>query len=324
MSIHAIHAFQESPSRPGEPTRIILADRRVLQQQQQQQGKTTIDDSFHGYSRLRVRIEIHPVSQSKYFHIIVQLYFEGNGKENKETNGTTDTVDLLFLAESRGSPHSDNQSPQRNHSNDGTTQPSSNLSPSGLVELSIGGELLVINVLSEQKSSGQKCGMGKNQSSGVCHCVTVRVSKGGKDVIPKKVRSLSEAVTPKEKQRKGGWLLGRLPPVRRVVTEDFYESQTSETRRSADPMRIDEEADDWMDRMIWFPIRSTPTVPDLPVAASPTTTVCLQSWSVKSISSRDVLMPPGSQNVLNGQEGTIVAQGVDDRQITRGMEFAWP
>ena len=326
----ALDAYQRKQSKPGEPTRIVLADRRTEQHPQQPKlGETkSNDESFKGYSKLRVRIEIHPVSNSSYFHIVVHLYFEATGNGNDEQHETTDAIELLFLAESRGRSNGNDHRPQRNNTYDDAAQLSSNLSPSGLVEISIGGELLVVHVLSEQKPSGQKGGVRQNQSLGLCHCVKVRVTKGERE------DALSQGEVSKEKadKKKNGnarWL-SRLSPFQTVVTEDDNSERDRRRRgrKSSDPMGMDEGADDWMDPMIWFPIRPTNApvqVPRPPSTTFPssTTTVCLQSWSVKSISSHEISMPPVTQNVFHGVEGTIEAQGMENDSVTRGMEFLW-
>jgi hypothetical protein len=310
----ALDAFQVRQSKPGEPTRIVLADRRTMEQPQVGEKKEK-DNSFKGYSKLRVRIEIHPVSNSKYFHIVVHLYFEATGHRNDEQNETTDAVELLFLAESRGSSNRNDQSPQGNNAYDDATQLPSNLSPSGLVEISIGGELLVVHVLSEQKSSGQKRSVGQNQRLGLCHCVTVRVTKGEGEDVHSQGEVLKETAD-KKKNGNSRWH-SLLSPFQTVVTEG--DNSLGEKRRRG-RKSSDEESDDWMDPMIWFPIRPT-TAPVPHAQGTPTTTVCLQSWSVKSISSHEVSMPPATQNVLHGIEGTIVAQGLENDCVTRGMEF---
>lgn len=314
-----LHAYQDTPFKQGDPTRIVLEDRRTLPRLLH--GKKQIANAFQGYSKLRVRIEIHPVSQSNYFHIVVNIYFETSGQGHGQPNDTTDGIELLFLAESRGGSNDNYQSSQRNNAYDSTAQLSSNLSPPALVEISIGGELLVVHVLSEQKSSGQNGSMGENQSFGLCHCVTVRVSKGQKEGLESLVKSSEEATNKKKVSNAARWLGSRTPSLPVVTADD--KDQGPRRRHRSDPIGMHEDADDWIDRMIWFPISSTSSPPARPPAMPPTTTVCLQSWSVKCISSQEILMSPADQNVFNGPEGTIVANGAADHRVTRGMEISW-
>jgi len=354
------------------PTRIVLVDRRTTYQQQQQQqsqqqggGGTTTNNpneikASQVYKKLRVRIEIHPVSNSNYFHIVVHLYFESSSPGNNPNNDTTDVVELLFLAETSRTLNNQYQRSQGYNTHDNTTSLSTKFRPSGLVEIAIGGELLMVHVLSEQKSNRQTGSMRYNQSLSpihCTHCVTVKVTKGDEDL-------LSTTNSPQQQQQQGGTVTEeeashnnnnnrkpnssrlrwptRLPTVRTRVVTDGEDDQSQsvpgtvgqqqpmlfQSMRSDNAVGMNEVADDWMDRMIWFPTTPTSSPPPPPssnptTTSDPITTVCLQSWSVRSMSTHEILMPPASQNVFNGLEGAIVAQGSETESISGGMDLLW-
>lgn len=345
-------------SLPSEnvPPRITLLDRRS----QQKGGRREDIISNPNYSRLRVRVQIYPVSNTSFFHIAVNLYFLTGGEQHA---GNMDMVELLCLADASGTNtrHHD-QSTQGNHTNGSTAQASSKLGPTALVEIAVGGELLMVNVLSERKPSGKKDGVGNNQ--GLCHCVTVRVSKAetGGTKISKKTDKIA------------GWLR-RLSPIRRAVTtEDQNEKhkvgedqpkrsggaaelfsgrkqrrpQQANTAANANPLRMDDDSfDSTNDPRIWYPIRSEEascfandgsledgisnrSISSDIVSSINETKVCLQSWSVKSISSQEVWMAPTTEPEdrerlieRHSSEATIFVGGDRSTSQVEEMDLMW-
>lgn len=271
-----------------------------------------------GLARLRVKMEIHPISHSNYFHVVLLLQFISKSDEVTESppiddfgdggvnQRTTDTVELLFLAElRRGSKHGE-ESHHRSRSEGCTPKSSSPLGKGAFVDLTVGSELFVINVFTEDKARSKEEGMREQQSLGLCHRVIVKVSKkspkGGKRKAGKKSQDpdVSRTDTCTTSNTSGGrWFRHLRPsPLRRVVTVDDD----------------DEDSSDLLDSTASAPEHSNP----------PTSTeVCLQSWRVKTITSQEMMSPTGTtQDILNeenGAEATMIASGNESFRVTRGV-----
>jgi len=304
-----LHVYQPtgppSSSNDNRNTRIVVSD----SPHQGSQGSLSA-----GCAKLRLKLEIYPISRSNYFHIVVQLLFYPRNQDvaafddfgDERESNTMDTVELLFLAESGHRSNNDYQSPQRGCSDGNPAHSPPPLGEGAFVELTVGGELFVVNVLAENKPSRKEEGMGQNHRLGLRHLVIVKVSK--KDPNEEKAKVDKGYQDAKGKSASGGWLR-HFPPLRRAVTDDGSDGGKPERKRKTEePLTMNDPFD-------------SPTRLSLPSPSTTKTSVALQSWRVKSISSHGT-MPINSQQMLNdvrGPEATIVAHGREDSRVSRGV-----
>ncbi len=269
-----------------------------------------------GCSRLRLKMEIHPISDTNFFHIVVQLLFLKNSpplSSNDDSgdmndNKTTDVVELLFLAESRRSTNHNNDSSQGSNAESSTPQSSPPLGDGAFVELAVGGQFFVINVLAEEKSSGQEQGMSQDQCLGLCHRVRVKVTKKNSNEVEPKNSPKRHNDTRSQSTSPSQWFRSVFPPLRRVVTDD-------EEAVAARPQRVSEDMalDDSLESTMPSTVQSPPTIP-----------VCLQSWRVKSISSHGMRRSNSNEEDyehVQDSEATMVAQGMGNNTVCRGVLF---
>lgn len=325
MRLHVYQPTSSDSNKNAMNTRIVVTDRK-------QQGSSNNGGLSSGCSKLRMKLEIFPISNSNYFHIVVQMLFYPRDHESEINddfgdNGepTMDTVELLFLAESRGSPNHDNQSSQRRRSNGSSAESPPPLGEGAFVELTVGGELFVVNVLAEDKPGHKEEGVRQNQRLGVRHRVIVKVSK--KDPSQAKAKGGQEV---KDKDKNASGWLRHFPPLRRVVTDDSGDGRSPPARKRKTERAEEEppssEADDSLDSVS---IQSLPTIstlgrgpPPPPPLPPQEYTVCLQSWRVKSISSQGTRTSTSSQERVSnvrGSEATLVVHGMEDTRVSRGV-----
>ena len=307
-----VHQPMTEPFKGKTPTRIVVTEKEITEGENR-------DLQLEKCSRLRLKMEIHPVSNSKYFHIVVQLLFLTKtpppsvtdfGDENDTT--TTDVVELLFLAESRRGAKHYNENSQGRGTESSAAQSSSPLGDGAFVELAVGGQFFVINVFAEHKTSDEDERVRQDQSLGLCHRVIIKVSKRYQEDGTAKGNS-----TPGKNKRKNTnvtaspsqWLRNAFPPLRRVVTDDgdAVVGRKLTVKPTEDTCTNNNDSQE-LNR------------PD-PTTSIP---VCLQSWSVKSISTHGTMLPGSRDEIcddLSDSDAIIVAQGMEDVRVCRGVMF---
>jgi hypothetical protein len=150
----------------------------------------------------------------------------------------------------------------------------------------------------------------QDQSLGLCHRVIVKVSKrnqedGTTNTPGKHKRKNPNAATASPSQ----WLRNAFPPLRRVVTDD---GDAVAGRK----LLVKPTEDTY--------INNTDSLESHRPNPNTSIPVCLQSWSVKSISSHGTMLP-GSRDMvwddLSDSDAILVAQGMEDVRVCRGVMF---
>lgn len=304
-----VHQPMTEPFKGKTPTRIVVTEKEIAEGERR-------DLQLEKCSRLRLKMEIHPVSKSKYFHISVQLLFltktpppciNNFGDENDSI--TTDVVELLFLAESRRGAKHEYQGTQGRGPESSAAQSPSPLGEGAFVELAVGRQFVVINVLAEDKTGDEEERVGQDQGLGLCHRVVVKVSKRNPED-----ETAKSANTHKRKSSNGftsapsQWLRNAFPPLRRVVTDDG-DALVGRKRATDDP---------------YLTVINEDSLESQRPKPNTTIPVCLQSWSVKTISTgTHGARLPGSEvcDDLSTSDAIIVAQSMEDVRVCKGVMF---
>lgn len=295
------------------PTRIVVSTIAS-----NQSGEAGGSNNLEVCSRLRVKMEIHPISKSNYFHIVVQLLFLANSdyissvdffRGGNDTDTTSDIVELLFLAESRRSANHNNKGSQGSNTKSSTAQSSPPFGDGAFVELAVGSQFFVIHVFAEHKTSGQEQGMRQDQSLGLCHRVVVKVTKrtpddGETNSSPKRGNGTKgHSTSPSQ------WLRNAFPPLRRVVTDDG-DAAATRTERKAEETMYDDSLESPLPTTVIPPSRTIP--------------VCLQSWRVKSIPTHGLIALDSNQEIydpVRDSEAIMIAHGSENDRVCRGVLF---